>query len=80
QAQELIGERERMVGEARAEAERIIRGAHDERGSLVADTAVARQSQGEADRILNEARREAAEVKADADDYVDSKLANFEVV
>ncbi|MEU6442744.1 cell division initiation protein [Streptomyces sp. NPDC047046] len=80
QAQELIGERERMVGEARAEAERIIRGAHDERGSLVADTAVARQSQGEADRILGEARREAAEVKADADDYVDSKLANFEVV
>ncbi|MET8556898.1 ATP synthase F0 subunit B [Streptomyces sp. NPDC004959] len=80
QAQELIGERERMVGEARAEAERIIRSAHDERGSLVADTAVARQSQGEADRILNEARREAAEVKAEADDYVDSKLANFEVV
>ncbi|EFG64567.1 hypothetical protein [Streptomyces sp. SPB074] len=80
QAQELIGERERMVGEARAEAERIIRSAHDERGSLVADTAVARQSQGEADRIVGDARREAAEVKADADDYVDSKLANFEVV
>ncbi|WP_431037101.1 cell division initiation protein [Streptomyces sp. P6-2-1] len=80
QAQELIGERERMVGEARAEAERIIRSAHDERGTLVADTAVARQSQGEADRILNDARREAAEVKAEADDYVDSKLANFEVV
>ncbi|OON76371.1 cell division initiation protein [Streptomyces tsukubensis] len=80
QAQELIGGREQMVEEARQEAERIIRTAHDERGTLISDTAVARQSQGEADRILAEARKEAEEVRVEADDYVDSKLANFEVV
>ncbi|WP_316775131.1 ATP synthase F0 subunit B [Streptomyces sasae] len=80
QAQELIGDRDQMVEQARMEAERIIETAHAERGSLISDTEVARRSQAEADRILGEARREAEEVRAEADDYVDSKLANFEVV
>ncbi|MEU6352119.1 ATP synthase F0 subunit B [Streptomyces sp. NPDC047072] len=80
QAQELIGGREQMVEQARQEAERIITTAHAERGSLISDTEIARRSQAEADRILNEARQEAEEVRAEADDYVDSKLANFEVV
>jgi hypothetical protein len=69
-----------MVERARQEAERIIESAHAERGSLISDTEVARRSQNEADRILTEARQEAEEVRAEADDYVDSKLANFEVV
>ncbi|MDH2391385.1 cell division initiation protein [Streptomyces sp. HNM0663] len=80
QARELIGGREQLVEEARREAERIIQSAHAERGSLISDTQVARQSQDQADRILADARREAEEVRAEADDYVDSKLANFEVV
>ncbi|MEV3873830.1 cell division initiation protein [Streptomyces sp. LE64] len=80
QARELLGDREGMVAEARAEAERIIGAAHQERGTLIADTEVARRSRAEADGILDEARREAEEVRAEADDYVDSKLANFEVV
>ncbi|GAA2558043.1 MULTISPECIES: ATP synthase F0 subunit B [Streptomyces] len=80
QAQELIGDREQMVEQARQEAERIIESAHAERGSLIAGTEVARRSQAEADRILAEARKEAEEIRAEADDYVDSKLANFEVV
>ncbi|MGW5393486.1 cell division initiation protein [Streptomyces koyangensis] len=80
QAQELIGDREQMVAQARQEAERIIQSAHAERGTLVSGTAVAQRSQDEADRILAEARAEAEEIRAQADDYVDSKLANFEVV
>jgi cell division septum initiation protein DivIVA len=80
EAQELIGGRHEMVEQARQEAERIIQTAHAERGSLISDTEVARRSQNEADRILAEARQEAEEVRAEADDYVDSKLANFEVV
>lgn len=80
QAQELIGGREQMVEQARQEAERIIESAHSERGTLISGTEVARQSQDEAERILAEARQEAADIRAEADDYVDSKLANFEVV
>ncbi|EGG47858.1 ATP synthase F0 subunit B [Streptomyces griseoaurantiacus] len=80
QAEELIGDREHLVERARQEADRIIETAHAERGSLISDTEIARRAQAEADRILDEARREAAEVRAEADDYVDSQLANFEVV
>ncbi|MEU5957662.1 cell division initiation protein [Streptomyces sp. NPDC047525] len=80
QAQELIGGREQLVEQARQEADRIIETAHAERGSLISDTEVARNSQGEAARILAEARQAADEVRVEADDYVDSKLANFEVV
>ncbi|HEY9440595.1 MAG TPA: cell division initiation protein [Streptomyces sp.] len=79
-AKELIGDREHLVAQARQEAERIIEEARVRSGSLVSETEIARRSQGEADRILSEARREAAEVRAEADEYVDSKLANFEVV
>ncbi|WP_327353173.1 ATP synthase F0 subunit B [Streptomyces sp. NBC_01304] len=80
QAQELIGGREQMVEQARLEADRIIETARAERGSLISDTAVARQSQDEAERILAKARQEAEEIQQEADVYVDSKLANFEVV
>ncbi|MEV5438126.1 ATP synthase F0 subunit B [Streptomyces sp. NPDC052682] len=80
QAQELIGDREQLVEQARQEAQRIIESAHAERGSLISDTEIARRSQAEADRILAEARKEAEEIRAEADEYVDSKLANFEVV
>jgi vacuolar-type H+-ATPase subunit H len=80
QAEELIGDREHLVERARQEADRIIETAHAERGSLISDTEIARRAQAEADRILDEARREAEEIRAEADDYVDSKLANFEVV
>lgn len=80
QAEEVLGGRDEVVEEARREANLIIEQAHAERGSLVSETQVARQSQEEADRILVEARQEAAEIRAEADDYVDSKLANFEVV
>ncbi|MFD6422517.1 cell division initiation protein [Streptomyces sp. NPDC060198] len=79
-AEEVIGGSEQLVDRARQEAERIIESAHAERGSLISSTEVVVRSQSEADRILADARREAAEVKAEADEYVDSKLANFEVV
>lgn len=80
QAQEVLGGREQVVAEAQREAERIIESARAQGGSLISESEVARRSQEEADRILSAARREAEEIRAQADDYVDSKLANFEVV
>ncbi|AEW96765.1 MULTISPECIES: hypothetical protein [Streptomycetaceae] len=79
-AEAVIGDREQVVAEARAEADRVIAAAHEERAALISGTEVARHAQEEADRLLAEARAEADEVRAEADEYVDSKLANFEVV
>ncbi|MEU6233799.1 cell division initiation protein [Kitasatospora sp. NPDC047058] len=80
QAQSVMADHEQVVADAEAEADRIIQGAHAERGSLISDTEVVRRAQAEADRILAEARSEVETKRAEADDYVDSKLANFEVV
>lgn len=79
-AQSVVADHQQVVADAQAQADRIIRGAHDERGSLISDTEVVRRAQNEADRILAEARAEVETKRAEADDYVDSKLANFEVV
>ncbi|MGC0416776.1 cell division initiation protein [Embleya sp. AB8] len=79
-ARRVLGDRESVIEEGRREAEQVLAKAREERGSLVADTEVAREAYGEADRILNEARREAQRIREEADDYVDQKLANFEVV
>ncbi|MFJ8436618.1 ATP synthase F0 subunit B [Kitasatospora sp. NPDC094019] len=80
QAQSVMADHDSMVAGAQAEADLIIQGAHAERGSLISDTEVVRRAQAEADRILAEARAEVETKRTEADDYVDSKLANFEVV
>ncbi|TWF97757.1 cell division initiation protein [Kitasatospora viridis] len=79
-AQSVMADHEQVVADARGEADRIIQGAHAERGSLISDTEVVRRAQAEADKLLAEAREEVAVKRQEADDYVDSKLANFEVV
>ncbi|MFE9428415.1 cell division initiation protein [Kitasatospora sp. NPDC006697] len=79
-AQSVMADHEQVVADARGEADRIIQGAHAERGSLISDTEVVRRAQAESDKILAEAREEVAVKRQEADDYVDSKLANFEVV
>jgi vacuolar-type H+-ATPase subunit H len=80
QAQQTVQQGDQVVEEARREAERIVREAQGERARLVSATEVAMRAQAEADRLLAEARSESEEERREADDYVDSKLANFEVV
>ncbi|GHF49567.1 hypothetical protein GCM10010218_33610 [Streptomyces mashuensis] len=80
EAREVLGDRDRLVADARQEAERVLEAARAERAALVSGTEVARRADEEAGRILAEARREAETVRAGADDYADAKLAHLEVV
>lgn len=79
-AQETVQYGDQVVEDARREAERVVAAAHEERQQLINGTDYVTVAQAEADRLLAEARAEAAEQRREADDYVDSKLANFEVV
>lgn len=79
-AQLLLADRESVVDEGRREAARIIGRAEDERVALTADTEVVTESQRQAAEIRAEALEEANTMRAEIDDYVDTKLANFEVV
>lgn len=72
-------QRDEVVEEGRREAERIIADARNERDSLVSDTEVFRIAQRRADEVLAEARSDANGLRKETDDYVDEKLATFEI-
>lgn len=79
-AQRVLADSAAVIAEGRLEADRLLDAAKAERARLVSRTEVAREASAEAERILAEARAEADEMQASVDDYVDTKLANFEVV
>ena len=76
----VIRDRDGVVDEGQREAQRILAEAFAERDRLVSRTAVATEAAAEADRILAAAREQAEAIRIETDDYVDRKLANFEVV
>jgi len=79
-AKRVLADRESVVAEGRREADRLLERTRSERESIIGNTDVSREARGAAERIMAEARREAEQIRTDADDYVDQKLANFEVV
>jgi hypothetical protein len=79
-AQKILTQRDSVIAEAREQAKAIIDNAYSEQSRLIAQEEVFIAAQLEADRIVDEAQA-LAQIKAqDVDNYVDGKLANFEVV
>jgi cell division septum initiation protein DivIVA len=79
-AQLLLDDREAVVEEGRREAQRVIAEAEIQRDLLTSETAVVAAAGIRAEEIRIAAVEEAQTMRAEVDDYVDSKLANFEVV
>jgi predicted transcriptional regulator len=80
QAQDLLDRREEVLAQGRQDAEQLRAQARAERGRLVEETAVHRQASAEAAQLLEAAREQAETMQVQVDDYVDGKLANFEIV
>jgi cell division septum initiation protein DivIVA len=80
QARRVLADRESVLEDGRREVERLLERTRNERESIIGNTDVSREARGAAERILAEARREAEQMRAEAEDWVDQKLANFEVV
>lgn len=79
-ARQVIGEKNAVIAGGREEADRIIEAARAERARLISRTEVVRDASREAERLLAAAKADAERMRLEIDDYVDSKLANFEVV
>ena len=79
-AQQLLDDRGAVIAEGRAEADRIVEEARAERARMVAKTEIVREATREADALVAAARSDAERMRVEIDDYVDGKLANFEVV
>jgi F0F1-type ATP synthase membrane subunit b/b' len=80
EARRVLADRERLLEQARADAERIVQQGQEEQARLVEATAVYTRAQAEADRMLDQAHAEAEAMRLQTEDYVDAKLANFEIV
>ena len=79
-AQQILDDRGAVIAEGRVEADRILEEARAERARMVAKTEIMRAATKEADALVAAARSDAERMRLEIDDYVDGKLANFEVV
>ena len=77
-AQQLLGQRDRVLAQAQEEANRTIEIARQKADQLVAKDMIVVEAQRRADQILAQARSEAENVRADADDYVMESLHQLE--
>jgi hypothetical protein len=78
-ATEVVGDREAVVASGVDQAEEIVRAAELEREKLVSDTDVYRLAESRAAEITEAAERAARELRAEIDEYVEERLANFEL-
>jgi vacuolar-type H+-ATPase subunit H len=77
-AQQLLGQRDRVLAQAQEEANRTIEIARQKADQLVAKDMVMQEAQRRAEQILAQARNEAEGIRADADDYVIDSLTQLQ--
>jgi pantetheine-phosphate adenylyltransferase len=79
QARWVVRDREELLLKARQEGEGIVARARSEQEKLASRQAVAQAAQEEAERIVADAHEQARRARLEAEDYVDAKLAQFEI-
>ena len=79
EATEVVDDREAVVASGSEEAEEILRQARLRSEQMVSDTDVYRLATERAVEVQQAAAREAASLRAETDEYVEGKLANFEL-
>jgi hypothetical protein len=79
QARWVVKDREELLAKARRDAERMAEEAKGEQLRMASHEEVVKRAEEEAERILAEATEDARRVRLEAEDYVDAKLAQFEV-
>ena len=79
EAVQVVSAKDEVVVEGRRRAEQLVAEARDQQAELASDTEVLRRAREQAEAELTAARQEVAALRKEADDYVDTKLAGFEV-
>ncbi len=79
-AQRVIRDADTVVAEAQQEAAAIVEEAQAERAEMLTESSVYAEGVRVADRLTQEAAALAETMRSQVDDYVDAKLAHFEIV
>jgi cell division septum initiation protein DivIVA len=77
-SQKTLNERDKILAQAKEEAERTLMVAREERDKMMLRESVAIAAQNKADQIIAHAKQEAEGVRGDADDYVVNVLSQLE--
>jgi F0F1-type ATP synthase membrane subunit b/b' len=76
----LLKEREEYLAQARRDAEDIVEAARVQAERMVERTEVAREARRVAQHVVAQAEADSRRLRHEAEDYIDQKLAAFEVV
>jgi hypothetical protein len=77
-AQQLLGQRDRVLAQAQEEANRTLELARQKADQMVTKDVVAVEGQRRSDILVSQARSEADNIRADADDYVMDSLTQLQ--
>jgi hypothetical protein len=77
-AQQLLGQRDRVLAQAQEEANRTLEIARQKADQLASKEIVMQEAQRRADQILVQARADAENVRSDADEYVMNSLTQLQ--
>ena len=80
EARWLLKERDQVLERAEHESQRLLEAARVRAERMVEKNELVRQARRTAEEIIEDAERQAAAMRHEAEDYVDRKLAAFEVV
>jgi hypothetical protein len=76
----LLKEREEYLSQARRDAEDIVEASRVQAERMVERTEVAREARRVAQQVVAQAEADSRRLRHEAEDYIDQKLASFEVV
>jgi cell division septum initiation protein DivIVA len=79
-ARRMLKDHEELLAAARREAADIVSDGRVQSERMVQRTEIVRQAEHRAVRIIEDAEAEARQMRHEAEDYVDQKLAGFEIV
>jgi len=77
-AQQLLGQRDRVLAQAQEEANRTLELARQKSDQMVTKEMVAQEASRRAEQIVVQARVEAENIRADADDYAMNSLSQLQ--
>lgn len=80
QARWMSRDRDELLARARKEAERIVAESREQRDRLLSRSEIVNAAQREAERIVDDGKERAARMRLEAEDYIDQKLAGFEIL
>ena len=79
QANQILGQKEAIIEEGRIASQNVIEQARGEANRLISQTEIVQSATQRANEILQQLDDELLKMRSETDQYIDARLANFEI-